>query len=320
MIIRPEYIRKKVALWYHAFLRSEISDEVFFPKPVPFGRVKPIWVNKQFEELHHRLIRLRQHSKAERGHGYTVVWEEVNNRTIGKNLFPTGIYVADKSDYLSLLSPELEEHYRAFSEAWPRILAQFPRLSAWTQQHVKKVGDYGAAWSDLLKVCQWFVHHYEPDRHYIRELPVAVPTKFVEQHKSILSELLTQLLPAECIRSEFVGNRDHNFERRFGLKYDETLIRVRWLDASRAEPIDDMAIRHSAFAHHPLDGETIIITENKMNFLTLPPLPRTLALWGGGFPGEFAPGSPMAKHSQNTLLGRPGYPRSVYAISATGNV
>ena len=282
-MISPEDIQQQVARWYPDFLRAELSGDNFFPKAVRFARVKPRQVTADFEKIHRQLVELRLKSKEERGKGYSVEWEEVNTRTIGKNRFPVSISVAGKSDYLALLPSELRTHYQQFEQASARLRRELPQLQDWMYDNVRKIGDYGPAWPDLLEVCRWFLHHYERGRYYIRELPVRVSTKFVERHKSILSELLLQLLPADRINAAYAGNRDHNFEKRFGLKYDETLIRVRYLDPSLTDGIDDLAIRHATFARHPFGGEAVIITENKMNFLTLPPVPRTLALWGGGF-------------------------------------
>ncbi|MEM6842205.1 MAG: Wadjet anti-phage system protein JetD domain-containing protein [Bacteroidota bacterium] len=283
-MISPKDIEKQATRWYTDFLRAELLGKNLFPKEVRFAKVKPNQIASRFEELHRGLLQLRINSKEERGTGYSVVWEEINNRTIGKNLFPVSIQVSSKADYLMLLSPELRKHHKQFVQASDQLLREFPQLSDWVLNRVSRVGDYGPLWPDLIKVCHWFLHDNQKNRYYIRELPVAVPTKFVEQNKSILSELLLQLLPANQINLTFIGNRDHNFEKRFGLKYDETLIRLRFLDpAMVVDGLDDLSIRHSTFARHPFRGKRVIVTENKMNFLTLPPLPQTIALWGGGF-------------------------------------
>lgn len=57
---------------------------------------------------------------------------------------------------------------------------------------------------------------------YIRELPIMVHTKFVEQHKDILKELLDILI------SDYVKKDEKRFEARYNLKYDEELIRIRF--------------------------------------------------------------------------------------------
>ncbi|QBD83792.1 hypothetical protein EPA93_45535 [Ktedonosporobacter rubrisoli] len=45
--------------------------------------------------------------------------------------------------------------------------------------------DYHGDWSDLIAVCDYFLEHPRP-ACYIREIPVAVHTKFIEQHSGIL--------------------------------------------------------------------------------------------------------------------------------------
>jgi hypothetical protein len=281
--ISPEEIKKQAGRWYPDFLAATLRAEDFFPRDIRFPKMKSSALAKHFGEVHASLVQLRTKSKEAVGQGYTVEWEEVNNRTIGRNRFPVRIFVAHQQDYLSLLSAERRNHFQQFEGAVAQTRETFPLLEGWMPGNEKKLGDYGSVWADLLRVCDWFVHHYEADRYFIRELPIRVHTKFVEQHKAILSELLTYLLPPHRVRSEFTGNREHNFERRFGLKYDETLVRFRLLDQDFLPGMNDLSIPHSVFAQTPLPETQGIITENKINFLTLPVRADTFAIFGGGF-------------------------------------
>ncbi|HMQ55403.1 MAG TPA: DUF2220 family protein, partial [Anaerolineae bacterium] len=117
---------------------------------------------------------------------------------------------------------------------------------------------------------------------YIRELPVEVHTKFVETHQGVLRELLDRLLPAEAIRPD-----EAQFERRFFLRYAEPPVRLRLLDPKLqiqlSWPVTDLSAPLSEIGALNLAGQRVIITENKINFLTLPALPNSLALFGGGF-------------------------------------
>ncbi len=281
--ISPADIKKQAGRWYPDFLAATLRGEDFFPRDIRFPKVKPAALAKHFGEVHASLLQLRAKSKETVGKGYTVGWEEVNNRTIGRNQFPVRIFVAHQQDYLSLLSAERRDHFQQFEAAVTLVRQEFPPLEGWMAGNEKKLGDYGPAWADLLRVCDWFLHHHAADRYFIRELPVRVHTKFVEQHKAILSELLTYILPPHQVRNAFVGNREHNFEKRFGLKYDETLVRFRLLDRDLLPGVNDLSIRHSVFTQTPLPEAQGIITENKMNFLTLPARADTFALFGGGF-------------------------------------
>lgn len=122
---------------------------------------------------------------------------------------------------------------------------------------------------------------------YIRELPVEVHTKFIEEHKAILRQLLDILIP------EHINTEENLFEKRFNLKHDEPLIRILILDSEIAQHyfsgITDMSMRVSAFEKLSLPVKRIFIIENKTNFsniynfLTLPHMKDSLALFGKGF-------------------------------------
>jgi hypothetical protein len=107
-------------------------------------------------------------------------------------------------------------------------------------------------------------------------------TKFVEDHQARLRQMLDFLLPAEAIDTEAPS-----FARRFGLRYDEPQIRMRVLDSSLSQtsgwPSDDVSLSVSALARLHFKACTVVVSENKMTFLTLPRVENALALWGGGF-------------------------------------
>jgi hypothetical protein len=172
--------------------------------------------------------------------------------------------------------------FEQWQTAVSHTLAQFPQLQAWLAQYPQRVLPHLAVWDDLLTVCAYFVAHPRPNL-YLRELPLPVHTKFVEENQAILRHLLDELLPANTIHTE-----ESHFERRFGLRYDEPQIRLRLLDESlRHElgwPTADIAFTLSDCAGlNGLNGRTIFIVENKMTFLTLPPVTNGLAIWGKGF-------------------------------------
>ncbi|MGA9378574.1 MAG: Wadjet anti-phage system protein JetD domain-containing protein, partial [Phormidium sp.] len=148
-----------------------------------------------------------------------------------------------------------------------------------------KVIEYSDRWDDLLKVCQYFQQNPKPNL-YIRELPIQVHTKFIEQNQKIIRSLLEVIIPVEYLVS-IEGENNFTFEKRFSLKYSEPLIRLRLLDESLKVkygfPVADISIPLSEFRQLNLDIHHCFITENLMNFLTLPPLENSLAIFGSGY-------------------------------------
>lgn len=285
-LISPTEIRLKAQKWFEAFLSASVDkaddNESFFPKEIRFAKVKTKWVKQHFEILHQQLMTLRNGSKAVTGKGYSVLWQEIANRAIGKNEFPEKITIEDATDFLALLPNALQKDFSDFQLNVETIRYSFPTLTEWIKRFPQKVVRYAGEWPDLIKVCQYFIQSHQRYQLYIRELPINVHTKFIEQHKGILNELLTLLLPPAMVDSSYTTTKEHHFERRFGLKYDEVLIRYRLL-APDLPGITDFSVRNSDFISYEIPGKRVIITENKLNFLTLPPMADTLAIWGAGF-------------------------------------
>src|SRR5690606_23555864 len=99
------------------------------------------------------------------------------------------------------------------------------------------------------------------------------------------------LLPTEAVRRD----SDH-FETRFGLRYDEALIRWRVLDPALLPrlglPVADLFSPFSQFQTLPWRELRVVIVENKMTFLTLPALSGAIAIWGGGNAATLLPDAP----------------------------
>ena len=160
-----------------------------------------------------------------------------------------------------------------------------PELQQWICRNPLQVAENHGSWPDLIKVCRYFINHPQPDL-YIRELPIAVHTKFVEQNKKVLRSLLEELLPAAQLESVEAG-QNYAFEKRFSLKYPESLIRLRILDPDIQKKYGfqtaDMSVVISDFNRLQLGTPRCFITENMLPFLTLPPLTNSIAILGEGY-------------------------------------
>lgn len=276
-MITPKEIRQKAERKYLDFLRATVTGEPFFPLAIRFRKAR---AGDEYLVLRDWVGDLLAGSKQERGFGYTVELEERTLRRYGRQSLPACITIDSETDYLRLIGKMAE--FEQWQTAVSHTLAQFPELRDWLAQYPQRVLPHLAIWHDLLTVCAYFVAQPRPNL-YLRELPLPVHTKFVEENQAILRHLLDELLPAKAIHTE-----ESHFERRFGLRYDEAQIRLRLLDESlRHElgwPTADISITLSDCAGlNGLNDRTIFIVENKMTFLTLPPVTNGLAIWGKGF-------------------------------------
>ncbi len=216
-------------------------------------------------------------SKDRKGFGYSVVSETIKTRQHGIQDIPKSIVYETLDDYLKFIKKEKE--FRLMIENYSFIKSELPQLEPWLKENPKAIINNANIWHGLVKVCQWFLLNFEPNKYYIRELPIAVHTKFIEENKGVLRVLLDELVPG------LVNTSENNFERRFCLKYDQPLIRFRsldktcWIEGS----YDDMTVPLEQFMLTELKCLRVFIIENKMNFLSFPEVPHSLAIWGKGF-------------------------------------
>lgn len=279
-MITPKEIKRKAINKYPAFLEAYLEGAAFFPLIIPSDK-KP---SSEYQSFLGEIEQIINESKEKRGFGYAIEWREVATQRFGNQSLPNRIKFEDEADYLKYIGKEKE--FAIFKINAAKILNSFPQLTAWVRRRTSSVIKNADKWDDLIKVCSYFMDNPRPNL-YIRELPISVHTKFVEENQAILRDLLDNLIPDHINKGETL------FERRFNLKYNEPLIRILILDPSIASAkfsgISDLLIKQSDFERFNPAVENVIILENKTNFnniynfLTLPQLKNTIAIFGKGF-------------------------------------
>lgn len=273
-MITPEEIVRRAERLYVPFLRAWLRGESFFPQTLPVGRLPTDYL-----ELNVAVARLLKGAKAACSSGYEVVQRTQQTKRHGVQSLPERIVIERERDLLRLIGKE--EEFAAFQRDVALIRHRMPLLGAWIERQPQRVIEHAGEWSDLMLVCEYFARHPRPGR-YIRELPIAIHTKFIETHTGIVRRLLDEVLPASAIAPAATS-----FEQRFGLRHDEPLVRVRLLDERLQQhlhlPVSDLSAPLSQCAALDLGGRRCLTVENKMTFLTLPALADTVAIFGSGF-------------------------------------
>lgn len=275
-MISPEEIKIQALKWWKPFLQSHLKGETFFPKTIDrIGKVSASSVRKNLNQLQTQLDALHNNSKQKLGYGYVVNREDINFRRTGTHSLPQSITFESLNDYISFIKKE--EEWSAFFNSTQLIQYSIPQLTEWVFSNPISVIDNGSLWPDLLKVCKYFLQTPQPNL-YIRQLPIDIHTKFIENNEPIMKSLLDFLIP-EHKRNEF----EKTIAKRYFLKYDEPTIRIRILDRElKIGTLSDIRMPLNDFKTLSIECSNVVITENKMNFLALPNLPSTIAIWSGG--------------------------------------
>ncbi|MFN0298801.1 MAG: Wadjet anti-phage system protein JetD domain-containing protein [Burkholderiales bacterium] len=284
-MIEPEEIRARARkLWETGrVLRSIVTGEPLFPFVIPFRKPSASAWLSQFAALREWTARLEAAGKAERGTGYSLTVLPSAHAKLGTIRKPERVEYLALQDLVEDIGERITlDRFRRI-DAWLRVSE--PRLMSWLAAHPLVALEREASLDQMLAVTRFLERTSRPMR-FARELGIAgVDSKFIETHRGVLRDWLDQLLPVTHIDAKVIGFAESGFERRYGLRYDEPLIRIRWLDAARAwdGAIVDAAIPLSDLARYGPACDHVVITENKVSFLTLPALASGLAIFGAGY-------------------------------------
>jgi hypothetical protein len=123
-------------------------------------------------------------------------------------------------------------------------------------------------WATMIAVIDWLVHN--PDNKcYVRQLPIrGIDSKWFETYQKLIE-------PWYCA---ITG------KTAFGFAQPPHLIRVRFLDTSLApggfSEISVLASELDAYCERPA---AVLVCENLVSFLALPPMPGIIAIFGSGY-------------------------------------
>ena len=256
-------------------LRAQLVGEPLFPLPLRLKRPDSKALAECFDEVRQWIRQLQEGE----GH-YRLDWLEINHRQLGRNQVPGGAHLDNLESALSLLGKSREAE--RFAKLSQLTLANFPELHDWLIRHPLRALEQAAPWAKVLAVLEWFRAHPHSGL-YLRQLDIAgVDSKFIEQRRGLLGELLDLVLPAETLDAEVRGVR--GFARRYGLRDKPPLVRLRILDPALAiSGLSDLSAPVEQIAQLKLDLARVFITENETNALAFPAQPRALVILGQGY-------------------------------------
>jgi hypothetical protein len=278
----PKDVRAQIQrLWERGrILGARLAGEPLFPYSVRLSRPDARELSDRFADARAWIRALEEDSKNASGAGYDVIYAEINHRELGANRVPDAIVVASEDDALSLIGK------RRSAETFDRLVQvtreACPELIPWIARRPLALLEHADDWPTILALLGWFRSHPRPGL-YVRQIDVpGVHTKFIEERRKLLAELLDLVLPFETISGDAVGVT--GFERRYGLRSKPALIRFRILDPRwRIGGLSDIATPAEQFAELDLPIRHVFITENEINGLAFPEAAASIVVFGLGY-------------------------------------
>jgi hypothetical protein len=269
-------------------LRALLNAEALFPMTAKLRYPDATAFRDRLDEVQRWLRDLEQGSREYRGSGYELHWTEIVSRHADKPIrVPTSLVIPTMADALYLI--DKATHAERFEALASRTLKMCPDLHSWLAKHPLRVVKQAEDWDRFLTLVAWFQAHPQP-RVYLRQLELPdIDPIFIRQNQSLLSELLTEVLPREAVDRHSRGAQ--RFEGRFGLLTAPTLVRIRFLGPGQSlAGFTEVSVPVAQLARSPLSCTNVYVTDNDINALAFPAREDSVVLFGMSHADEWLAG------------------------------
>ena len=270
-------------LWQRGLLlRESIHDSGLFPYRLRLQKPDSKVLGEDFAAVQRWVADIRKVKD------FRIEYKTVQHRVIGKNSLPAEAWI-DSLD-LAIKRLNRQSSFNRFTQLVAQTRQQLPVVLPWVEKNPLAALALAESWPRLLDFIGWRQLHPNPGI-YLRQVSLSgIDSKFIEQHRRVLSALLDLALPTTQINPQFTGARQ--FAQRYGFNHKPETIRFRLLDPVLALlPGKDQDIRLSADdfqACYQIPAfssqlKRVFITENEINFLSFPKQKNALVIFGAGY-------------------------------------
>lgn len=260
---------------YKNYLKQVIADLPFEIIELRGGKNRPETTRQLAEDIK----QFQQFEKREgKSKGWTISWEEWNSKKLGRQKWPSSIFIENEEDFLYLIGKESET--KEFKHQLKELLAWRKEIRLFLLERPQYVLQNKSVWNDLCLVVDYLLAN-DVSNHYIRSIPVPVHTKFIEQNKSLIFDLYKHF--SQNSLSEDVAS----LETVLGLKEKQHLYTLRWLD-------DELSLKymhgHEVFGLSTVglqnvkwEIDELWLVENETNLYILPQRKNALVIFSKGY-------------------------------------
>ena len=256
---------------------GEATSGPLFPLRLPIRGPTSAQLGPCFDDARRWAASLRAMSKVR------IEEREVRHRLLGTNSLPRAAWLDDIEDAVALIGRA--DDFARFLEIHDAMSGRQPKLLVWLYRRPLVALSKAGNWDGLLGMVNWLAAHPRPDI-YLRQIDIpGVHSKFVEEHRAVLMELLDCLLPPSAV--DYLATGVRRFERRYGFRTKPERIRFRMLDPAlavfRGCPEADIELDVGTFAALGTGVSKVFAMENEINFLAFPNVVGGMAIFGAGY-------------------------------------
>ena len=204
----------------------------------------------------------------------------VGGRIVGSNQVPRLVWVDSYQQLWTLL--RVGSQVQCLADLLSVTRWDAPRLVDWMSLHPMRVLALAEDWPKIVRTVTWIDKNQQPQM-YLRQVDVpGVDTKFIERHRTVLSDLLDCQLDPQRVNSSLPRT---DFLGRYNFRDKPQYIRFRMLGTTTGwlDSFSELSVRAAELAAVAPPGSTVYVVENEITYLAFPPVDDALVVYGGGY-------------------------------------
>jgi len=202
-----------------------------------------------------------------------IEYKKVGGRHVGSNMIPGRAWIDGYDQAWALLGVRNQVH--RLTELAEATRKSCPLLVPWVARRPMKALRLEARWRQLLATVRW-IDQWQWPGMYLRQVDApGVDTKFIEQNRGVLAELLDLQLDPDRIDTDAA-----DFEGRYRFRRKPGYVRFR---SSGFHGFSELSVRADEFTAAPSGLTRVYVLENEITYLALPCAESAMVIFGGGY-------------------------------------
>lgn len=204
----------------------------------------------------------------------------VGGRIVGTNQVPRWVWIDSYQQLWTLLG--VDSQVQCLADLLSAARCAAPRLVDWMTLHPMRVLALAEDWPKIVRTVTWIDENQRLGM-YLRQVDVpGVDTKFIERHRTVLSDLLDCQLDPQRVNSSLPRT---DFLGRYGFRDKPQYIRFRMLGAATGpfDAFSELSVRATELAAIAPPGLTVYVVENEITYLAFPSIDDAMVVYGGGY-------------------------------------
>jgi hypothetical protein len=270
-MLTNDEIKKKALRKYNSYLKSLVVNSNIFPLNIIGNKQVATTDFSQATKIYEDFYK---NSKSNKGYGYCFDYEKNKKTSITK------IYFETEKDFVKYIAKEVQA--TTFLSNINMLRERLDISDEIIIENISKISKWDEDFCKNLALTTGFLIENQKSNLYKRELPIHVPTKFLEKNIVVITNFLSNFISIPNVENKYqkLGLIDKTFIIKIRAKDKFTISDINGNNCGNTEVI---FLTPKAFENFTYNPKRVFIVENETTFFKFPLKENDICLYSGGF-------------------------------------